>query len=206
MTAFPMPHPNLGNWAFGHGMESPGKDARLIAELQPAVIRQTAQVLDSLSPAMAAGERDLNEQAGRLRLAWSAAEPVNYLLGLAVASGDAGRVLDSARARLNPAVEALDVAQSVAGQAITTANAAVDWRLSYVAEGSPEGDRRTAVCQRLCAVLQTQRRNVQNTVNCLAGVFTADPELSTRLVRPPADYAPAAAPAAATAAGISQSN
>ncbi|MDQ6658281.1 MAG: alpha/beta hydrolase family protein, partial [Actinomycetota bacterium] len=42
--------------------------------------------------------------------------------------------------------------------------------------------------------------------NCLAGVFTADPELSTRLVRPPADYAPAAAPAAATAAGISQSN
>lgn len=204
MTALPMPHHNLGNWAFGHGMESPDKDARLIAELQPAAIRQTAQVLDSLSPALASGERNLNEQAGQLRSAWSAAEPVNYLLGLAVASGDAGRVVDSARARLNPAVEALSQAQTVAGQAITTANAAVDWRLSYAAEGSPEGDRRTAVCQTLCAVLQTQRRVVENTISCLAGVFAADPELATAVMRPPADYAPAPAPV--TAAQVSHSN
>lgn len=204
MTTMPMPYRNLGNWAFGHGMESPNRAAMLIGSLQPAAIRQTMQILDSLAPAMAAGESDLAGQAGQLRSVWSATEPTVYLQGMAVACGDAGRVVDSVRERLLPAVDGLSRAQAVAGAAIVTANAAVDWQLNYVAEGSPEGDRRTAVCRTLCTVLQAQRRIVENTISCLAGVFAADPELGTDALRPPVGYRPG--PAISPSAQVSQTN
>lgn len=172
----PALHPHLLAWTnrlpSGPG---PAKNAEVIGRPTPDAIGVLVATLVGISPVLNYGAIDVDRQADQLRVGWSAPEPVSYLRALAAATGSAAAVIDAARDRLLPAIEAVRRAQATAVRAIEIANTATDWSvLNTPVIG--EAERRDRICGTLHDELRTQRTTVEQVVAGLDGIFGSDPQ------------------------------